>query len=631
MLSLLHTYRRPLVVVAHLLLAAASNFAAYLLRFDFAIPPEHVRSFLAALPLLLTLRGVTFYLFRLYEGLWRYVSLSDLERIVGAVLLGSTVFGVLVRFVVGIDPYPRSVIVTDSLVLICLLGGVRSVRRVLREFRRLETERRAIIVGAGDAGELLLRDMRVKREYNSEPVGFVDDDPAKVGQSIHGLRVLGTRKDLATIIEAQQATEVIVAMPSAPPEVLRTVVESLQPSRIAIRIMPRLSDVVSGQLRTGPVRELELSDLMTRRPVGLDDGAVHRLVSGRRVLVTGAGGSIGSELCRQIASVGPSSLVLVDRYENTLFELLQDLAQQTPGCPFVPVVADVTDADRIELIFQRHQPEIVFHAAAHKHVPLMEQNPVEAVKNNVRGTRLVAEAAARHQAHEFVLISTDKAVNPSSVMGATKRVAEMCVRSLNRTGGTRFVAVRFGNVLGSHGSVTTVFEAQIKRGGPVTVTHPEIRRFFMLIPEAVNLVLHAAAARQPGMIYALDMGEPIRVADLARNLIRLAGFVPEVEIPIQFVGLRPGEKLYEELADDASEVLEPSELPGINRVRSLTVVPADLAERVARLEATAFAGDDAGVLEDIRGLVPSFREALHGPATKFTAPMPRIVKGGAVG
>lgn len=620
-------FRRPLIVLSHLLMAVASSAGAHLLRFDFAVPAVHWDVFWRTLPWLLAIRALSFYLFRLYEGLWRYVSLSDLERIVGATVSGSVVFGILLRLAFPELPYPRAVLVTDSLLLIIMLGGVRSVRRVAREFGQDRSGKRVLIIGAGDAGELILRDMRGREEYDRVPVGFVDDDRSKVGQAIHGVRVLGTRQDLPALFESTRPDEVLVAMPSAAPGALREVVSSLEPFRVPIRIMPRLRDVVSGRVEVGPVRNLEVGDLLSRPPIGLDSEPIRQLINGRRVLVTGAGGSIGSELCRQLAQYGPSRLVLVERYENSLFELGNDLNLRAPECRYRAVIGDITDSARVEAIFAENRPEVVFHAAAHKHVPLMEINPCEAVKNNVRGTRLVAEAAARHDAAEFVLISTDKAVNPSSVMGATKRIAERLVRGMNGHSATRFVAVRFGNVLGSHGSVTTVFDAQIKRGGPVTVTHPDIRRYFMLIPEAVNLVLHAAAGKDTHFIFALDMGEPVRILDLARNLIQLAGFAPDVEIPIRFVGLRPGEKLYEELAEDGLEVLEPSEMAGVNRVRSVGT-PAPLApSRLAAIESVAAAGDEAELFKLLTELVPTFRPA--GLSTIEAGSSPRLIKGGA--
>jgi FlaA1/EpsC-like NDP-sugar epimerase len=624
--------RRPLTVLLHLLLVVVSNWLAFILRFDGRFPAEHVEPFWNALPWLIVIRGLTFWPFRLYHGLWRYVSVWDLQNIILAVGASTVVFGVLVLGPLDLRPYPRGVLVVDSVVLIVLLGGVRLGRRLYREFDRLQSEKRVLIFGAGDAGEMLVRDMRHNPFYNLDPVAFIDDDPAKVGQRIHGVPVLGTRSDLAKIINREQPHEVVVAIPIATPAQIRSIVKSLEPFRMPIKILPNLRDVLAGKVEVGQVRNLSLEDLMSRPPVDLDAEPVRRLVNGRRVLVTGAGGSIGSELSRQIAGFGPARLIVLDRYENTLFELCGDLAAHNPSCSVAPVIADIADAVRIDRVFAEFQPELVFHAAAHKHVPLMEANPCEAVKNNVRGTRILAETAARYQTSSFVLISSDKAVNPSSVMGATKRVGEHLIRTI-REPRTRFMAVRFGNVLGSNGSVTRIFASQIARGGPVTVTHPEIRRYFMLIPEAVQLVLHTAAMSGTGTIYALEMGEQVRMQDLARNMIRLSGFVPDEEIQIQYIGLRPGEKLYEELVEDG-ETTDASQIPKIMRVRP-TAIPADrLWARLPQLEAAAEEGRDRLVVELLGDLVPTFRhrEAPEETRAASVVPLRRPSEGvGSVG
>jgi FlaA1/EpsC-like NDP-sugar epimerase len=605
----LSRYRSALVLGLSLVLSALSNYAAFLLRFDGVLPPAHRRPMLQALPILLVLRGASFWLFRLDRGLWRYTGLWDLENIFAAVVLSSAAFLVAVARILAIGPYPRSIYVIDAILLIGLLAGVRLARRIGHDFDWFKTNERVLIMGAGDAGEMIVRDMKHNRFYQRRPIGFVDDDVAKVGRAIHGVRVLGTRADLARIIRERQPHEVLVAIPRAEPAQLRSIVRSLESFKLPIKTLPNLRDVISGRAEVTQIRNLALEDLMPRRPIGLDPEPVRRLVHGRCVLITGAGGSIGSELSRQVASLGPSNLVLLDRYENALFERCTDLDANFPAIRYDPVVADIADARRIERLFRESKPEVVFHAAAHKHVPLMEASPAEAVKNNVRGTRLVAEAAARHGAAEFVLISSDKAVNPSSVMGATKRIGEGIVRLLAGSGPTRFVAVRFGNVLGSNGSVTRIFAEQVARGGPVTVTHPEMRRFFMLIPEAVQLVLHAAAICDSGPIFALDMGEPIKVLDLARNLIRLSGFVPDDEIAITFIGVRPGEKLSEELIEEG-ETAEPTELEKVLKVRPVTPRVDELGRALPQLELAAERGSDADALAILSALVPSFRPAV---------------------
>jgi FlaA1/EpsC-like NDP-sugar epimerase len=423
----------------------------------------------------------------------------------------------------------------------------------------------------------------------------------KVGQRIHGVPVLGTRYQIGRIIEKHRPHEVLIAVSRSDPKLVRSMVRVLEPFKIPIKTMPNLH---GSDAQPAAIRSVTIDDLLTRAPIDLDMRRISRLVRGRRVLITGAGGSIGGELARQVAALDPSALVLLDRYENGLYALLGSLAAQSGG-EATPVIADVTDPQRIRAVFAEHTPEIVFHAAAHKHVPLMEQNPCEAVKNNIVGTRLVADAAVEAGARRFVLISTDKAVNPASVMGASKRVAELIVEGHARTSGTAFAVVRFGNVLGSNGSVVPLFLEQIANGGPVTVTHPEMRRYFMSIREAVQLVLHAAAIGEDGETFVLEMGEPLRLLELARDLIRLAGFVPDREIPIIFTGVRRGEKLDEDVAA-ADEVLEPAGIEKILRVRALGRPAADLGETVARLERHAGAGDVAAVLQGLEQLVPSF-------------------------
>lgn len=599
--------RRPLVVGIHLTFTVLANYLAFYLRFDGAIPDREMALFLRMLPWLVTIRGLMFLPFRLYEGLWRYTGIWDLSNIILGVGSSTVVFAVLVRGMLGITLYPRSIYVIDGMVLVLFLGGIRLTRRLYRELGRGTRERQILIVGAGDAGEMMVRDMKNNPFYTCEPIGFVDDDPTKVGQTIHGVRVLGTRHDLPMIMNDVQPHEVLIAIPTAEPRQLRGLVKLLEPYKIPIRTLPNLRDVVDGAVGVSQIRPLGLEDLLTRAPVGLDLEPVRYLLAGKRVLVTGAGGSIGSELCRQISALDPSVLVLYERYENGLYAVVNDLARREGKLVCQSIIGDITDASRLDAIMAEFRPHIVFHAAAHKHVPLMELNPCEAVKNNVTGTRLVAEAAARFQTEGFILISTDKAVNPSSVMGATKRVAELLVQDINERSQTHFVVVRFGNVLGSNGSVVPLFMEQIKAGGPVTVTHPEVQRYFMLIPEAVQLVLHAAAIGTGGEIFVLDMGEPIKVVDIARTLVRLSGFVPEEEISIEYIGLRPGEKLIEELVG----LGEMSELTKVEKI--LKVHPAGgpppnlLKEQVSSLERLAAKGDAAGVVAQLALVVPTFR------------------------
>ena len=602
-------YRRLLTIAAHLAFTILANYLAFWLRFDGAITNREAGLFLQTLPWLLTIRGLMFFPFRLYEGLWRYTGVWDLKNIILGVASSTAVFVALVRGIIGITLYPRSVFAIDGILLILFLGGIRLTGRLYRERATVKRERRVLIFGAGDAGEMIVRDMKNNPFYDFEPVGFVDDNPTKVGHTIHGVRVLGTRQDLPAIMSTERPHEVLIAIPRAEPAQIRELVKVLEPYKVPIRTLPNLRDIVNGRVTVSQIRALSVEDLLPRVQVGLDAEPIRALVEGKRVLVTGAGGSIGSELSRQIGALGPSLLVLYERYEHGLYAVVNDLAHRDGSLPIQAIIGDVTDASRLNAVMAECRPHIVFHAAAHKHVPLMEQNPCEAVKNNVTGTRLVAEASARFQAERFVLISSDKAVNPSSVMGATKRVGELLMQEISGRCRTRFTAVRFGNVLGSSGSVVPLFVEQIRAGGPVTVTHPQMQRYFMLIPEAVQLVLHAAAIGNDDEIYVLDMGEPTMVVEMARTLIRLSGLVPDKEIPIAFIGPRPGEKLVEELVG-MGEKAEPSHVPHILRIVSATVPqPRWLREQVEALECMATQGDHRGVVKQLGVVVPTYGSA----------------------
>ncbi len=605
------TQRRVIVVFVHLVAIAAANYFAFWLRFDGTIPPAEVAMYWQMLPWLIAMRGLIFVPFQLYEGVWRYTSIYDLRNILIGVVSSSVAFFALVHWAFLKPDYPRSVFIIDALLLVFFMGGLRLIHRTYRELWRLKPQKRLLIYGAGDAGELIVRDMKRYNTYG--PVGFIDDNPDKIGKRIHGVKVLGTRSDLAQIVLRERPHEVLVAMPGADPQTVRAIVKALEPFKMPIRTLPNIRDLNNCRVAVTEIRDLSIEDLLTRVPVGLDVERVRDLVTDKRVMVTGAGGSIGSELSRQIAALRPKLLVLYERYENSLYAIANDLEHESAIVRLA--IGDVTDTRRLNAILAEHRPEIIFHAAAHKHVPLMELNVCEAVKNNITGTRRLAQAAWKHSVQKVVLISSDKAVNPSSVMGATKRVAEMIFQDLAaRTSVTQFVSVRFGNVLGSNGSVVPRFLEQIKAGGPVTVTHPDMRRFFMLIPEAVTLVLHAAAEGEDGALYVLDMGDQIKLLDMARNLIRLSGFVPDEEIPIVFTGPRLGEKLYEELVE-AGESLEPGGVDKILRVRAdRASISLPIAAGIAQLERSAARGDAQGVMEHLSALVPSFTPAGEEPA-----------------
>ncbi|MGH7384669.1 MAG: polysaccharide biosynthesis protein [Candidatus Rokuibacteriota bacterium] len=602
-------HRRILTVLAHAGLTLLANYLAFWLRFDGAIPESYRAAWIETVPWLVAIRTVAFHQFHLHAGMWQYVGVRDLRAILIGVVSSSAVFAGLVYGLLGLGTYPRSVFVVDAVLLVLLMGGVRLTAQLARGSRPVARPRRVLIFGAGDAAEMIVREIVNGGEHGYRPIGFVDDDPAKVGERIHGVPVLGTRSDLARIIGQAKPDELLVAIPRATPSTLRAVVKALEPYKLPIKALPNLRDILDGRVTLNDVRDLAVADLLGRAPVGLDAGRVRDLVAGRRVLVTGAGGSIGSEMSRQIAQLGPSRVVLLERNENALWAVERSLAGLTTGVPVYPVIADITDERRVDEVLDAHRPELIIHAAAHKHVPLMELHPGEAIKNNVRGTRIMCQAAARHGVERFVLISSDKAVNPTSVMGATKRITELLATALAERGSTCFVAVRFGNVMGSNGSVIPLFLEQIRGGGPVTITHPDMRRYFMLIPEAVHLVLQAAALGDNGALYVLDMGDEIRVVDIARNLIRLAGFIPELEIPITYIGRRPGEKLSEDLVA-SDETIEPSRIQGIRRVRAgRTPDLAALEEGLGELERLAEHDGAAAVIRQLSAMVTTFQPA----------------------
>lgn len=608
-------FRRTCVVLTHLLLVAVANRLAFELRFDGDVPQWASSPQVKMLPWLLAIRGLLFVPFRVYDGLWRYVGMWDLRNILASVTLSSVAFYLVTQFGFGFSSvYPRSVFVLDALLLAFLLGGLRLATRTWLERGALRLTRqggrkKVLIFGAGKAGELIARDLRNNAVNQYNPVGFVDDDRSKLGQRIHGLPVLGTRKDLGKIIAEHSPDEVLIAMPAAEAATVRGVVRALEPYHVQITVLPNLRDILDGVVTVNKIRRLAIEDLLPRAPVGLDEAPLRDLLVGRRVLVTGAGGSIGSELCLQIAGLRPHSLVLYERSENALYSVANRIADRELAAGVSPVLGDITDIARLDSVFAQFRPEVVFHAAAHKHVPMMEANPCEAVKNNVIGTRLVADAAARHGVVRFVLISTDKAVNPSSVMGATKRIAELIVTTQGHESpesSTAFLAVRFGNVLGSSGSVVPRFLDQIKSGGPITIMHPEIRRYFMLLPEAVQLILHVAGQGRDGGTYVLDMGEQIKIADMARNLIRLSGLVPDEDIKLAFVGLRPGEKLFEELIG-GRETVRPLSIEKVFEVITEELRDAgSFSGELRRLERFAKLGDSTEVMRTLRRIVPEF-------------------------
>ena len=553
--------RYTVLAVAHDVIVASLAWAgAYFLRFNFDLPPNYQSEMLRTLMWVVPLQALVFWYMGLYRGIWRYASMADLRRIFMAVLLAAMLIPLVLWMFRVNAVVPRSVLILDPILLLLVMGGDRLLYRLWKEqglFGDIKLQGSPVLVlGAGEAGIGLSKDLARSREWHQ--VGFLDDDADKQGRLLNGVKVLGKLDSLLYWAERFGVTQVIVAMPSAAHQVRKHVIDLANRNSIKVLTVPSFDDLLSGKVAISQLRAVELDDLLGRDPIQLDDAGLHQQLTDRVVLVTGAGGSIGSELCRQIARFAPKKLVLYDAGELALYSIEQELNNKFPQLDIIYLAGDVKDDVRLEQVFGEYKPTSVFHAAAYKHVPLMERlNTWQAVRNNVYGTWRVAVCAQRHGVEKFVLISTDKAVNPTNVMGTTKRLAEIICQGLQKPDGTRFVIVRFGNVLGSNGSVIPKFREQIAHGGPVTVTHPEITRFFMSIPEAAQLVMQAGNMGKGGEIFVLDMGEPVKIVDLAKDLIRLSG-MNEDDIKIEFTGLRPGEKLYEELlADDESTLPTP--------------------------------------------------------------------------
>jgi FlaA1/EpsC-like NDP-sugar epimerase len=620
--------RFVLVVGAHVALFILAYYLAYVIVLDGALSLRRVHgreawasedywpTFVWSLPWLLVIRLICFSRFDLFRGLWRYVSISDLAGILLATTIGTVVFSLVA--VVSTRSFlrpPFSVIAVEWLMCIVLTGGVRFALRIFRETLVpvvSSTGVRTCILGAGDAGEMLLREMRTHRHRGYWPVCFVDDDETKQRRKIHGLPVAGTVEDLPHVVASYGIAEIVIAITTASGEQMQRIVDKCDETGVRYRVVPSEGDIV----RLTQIREVNIEDLLGRPPAVLDIDRIRADVSAGAVLITGAAGSIGSELVRQCASYGPPSLTLIDRNENGLFYLEREILEGFPGIPLNVVVGDILDDATVARAFAIAPPKYVFHAAAFKHVPLMEANPEEAVKNNVLGSRKLALASREAEVDKFVLISTDKAVRPTSVMGATKRAAELFCQAFD-PGETQFISVRFGNVLGSEGSIVPLFRRQIRAGGPVTVTDPAAVRYFMTIPEAVQLVLQAGTMGEGGEIFLLEMGRPVKIIDVAHNLIRLSGLIPGEDIAIKFIGLRPGEKLYEELLTDGEDIL-PTAHDQIRVQRG--VPPVDgIVEAIDGLIESARNGDRGDVIRRLGAIVPEYapnnpdhRAALEG-------------------
>jgi len=594
------------LMITDAVIVALTPFIALYIRFEGNIEPAFYATLVDFVPVIVVVQVVLLYLFHLYQRLWRYAGINELFIIAGTVTLGSVILAI-VAYGSG-TVLPRSMYFLSGILNIAGIGLSRILLRVAyhRHHKHCKQRTNTLIVGAGDVGASIAKEIKDHYGYNKKIIGFIDDDPAKLGQRLIGEKVLGSTDALQQIVEQNHVQEIIIAIPSANGTLIRNIVQACRQTKCSVKVVPAIHEVLDGTVTMRQLRDVNLEDLLRRDPVRLDQSLVAEYLAGKCILVTGAGGSIGSELCRQIARMYPQKLILLGKSENNIVDIQRELRSDFPGLSTEAVIANVCDEKRIRNIFARFRPKVVFHAAAHKHVPLMEDQPDEAVKNNIFGTKTVAEAAAWVDVDRFVMISTDKAVNPTSIMGATKRVAEMIICGMNTKTNKKFVAVRFGNVLGSRGSVIPLFRKQIVKGGPITITHPDMQRYFMTIPEAAQLVLQAGAMAQGGEVFVLDMGKPIRILDMACDLIELTGLVPHKDIKIEFTGLRPGEKLFEEFLT-AEEGSTSTKHEKIYVANLKTVDPQKLNEGLSMLWAT---DDPEKITTILAKLVPTYVQSL---------------------
>jgi FlaA1/EpsC-like NDP-sugar epimerase len=605
---------RGLQILIDLGVLSAALWLAFLIRFEFAIPPGWFVSALVAWPMVLAVEYSALLVYSIPKSSWRYVSMRE-ALLIGAAMITASLVLVIPRISGEFDVLflPLGVLCANFVLAFGGLIGVRGARRLYADNRDRKrrggdpSRKRVLLIGAGQAGVIVAREIARRPDLGLQAVGFLDDDQIKIGMNIGGLPVLGTTREIVEVAERKHVKRVLITIANAPGSEIRRIALACQDAQLETKIIPGIYEIVGDRVNLSRIREVAIEDLLGREPVQLDEASINKSIHGEVVMVTGAGGSIGSELCRQVCRFAPKQLVLVERFENALFEIHREILKDYPQLAIVPCIADITDAARMERVFVDHKPSVVFHAAAHKHVPMMEANPGEAIKNNVGGTRLLANLADRHGVERFVLVSTDKAVNPTSVMGATKRVAEIYTQALGQRSETRFVTVRFGNVLGSNGSVIPIFKEQIARGGPITVTHAEMKRYFMTIPEASQLVLQAGAMGDGGEIFILDMGEPVKIIELARDLVRLSGLRPDEDISIEVTGIRPGEKLFEELSTDA-EFADKTKHPKIFTGRIPRAAWADAHRRIDELIALVD-GDSDRIRMALHAIVPEYSGA----------------------
>ena len=610
------------ILVINVVVIVLSLIAAFALRFDLNIPLDYWNVILSLIPWLIIIKLTVFWASGMSEGWWRYVSMPDLLQVLKANIIASAVFIIFEVFVPTEPNLPRSVIILDFILCFSMMIGLRVFTRIVREQLGLRSKgfksrpKTVLVVGSGAVAQSIVREMRENPKLDKSVLGYLDSDPKRIGKVILGVPVIGTFGDLERLCDQKGIDLVIIAQTSVNSQQLREIIGFCQKNRITSKLLPTVGDIINGRVSLEQCRAVQLEDLLGRTPIRLDLPEIQKYLSGKRILVTGAAGSIGREICRQVCQFHPSRVVLVENAETPLFHLENELKESFPDQTIFPNLCDIRDKDRVAQVFWEHKPQVVFHAAAYKHVPMSELNPVEVVKNNVFGTKNIFDSSLAIGVEHFVLISTDKAVNPTNIMGATKRVAEIYVQNLPRQGRTKAVTVRFGNVLGSHGSVIPTFREQIHKGGPITVTHPEITRFFMTIPEAVQLVLQAGSMGEGGEIFLLDMGDPVKIVWLAEEMIRLSGLRPYEDIEIVFTGLRPGEKLFEELLI-AGEGVKATRHEKIRVLQATTLAPDFLRQETEALLAGTRALDGEKVLRILKELVPEFHDNGEGVTQVF--------------
>ena len=620
--------RSPLLAFGHdTLMAVAAWVFAYLLRFNFeSIPAENLNLAIKTLPLLVVIQTFFFWYFGLYRGVWRFASVPDLVRIIKSVIVGASIFAVALFFINRMVGIPRSIIPLYMMLLVVFLGGPRLLYRWIKD-RSIysNTGERALVIGAGHAGEMMVRDLMRDPEKMYNPVGFIDDDRRKQGKEIHGIRVVGTSNDIIDLVEKLEINVILIAIPSASSREMQKLVSLCEEANITFRTLPSIQDLVSGKSVIKELRDVNIDDLLGRETISLDWQSIRSDCANKRILVTGGGGSIGSELCRQIAELSPACLIIIEQSEYNLYSIEHQLRKEYPKLKLAVYLGDVADSVLTERVFTKFKPEIVYHASAYKHVPMLEDQARIAVQNNILATELIADLANKYHCQKFILISTDKAVNPSSIMGTTKRVAEIYCQLVNVSSGTKYITVRFGNVLASAGSVIPLFQKQIAEGGPVTVTHPDITRYFMTIPEASQLILQASAIGEGGEIFVLDMGDPVKIDYLARQLILLSGKKPGDDIEVVYTGLRPGEKRYEELFHPSEELM-PTKHQKIMQAKSRETDAESVRNRLSELRFACESDNDDEVKRILVRLVPESAAAAQKPETVSDDEISTIIK-----